>query len=70
MSSLVHTYELLQPTSTDLNCIKPQVNGHERHGRDLLSRVSSSYFWERDPDHPGPLTDEHPPLLNKRTFGA
>jgi hypothetical protein len=47
MSSLVHTYELLQLHSTDLNGIKPQVNGRERHRRESLSRVSSSCFWEQ-----------------------
>ena len=47
MPSLVHTYGLFQVYSTDLNWIKPQVNGHERHCRESLSRVSSSYFWEQ-----------------------
>ena len=30
MTNIVHTYELLQLSSTDLNCIKPQVNSRER----------------------------------------
>ena len=47
MPSLVHTYELLQLSSTDLNCIKPQVNSRERPCREPRSRVSSSYFWEQ-----------------------
>jgi hypothetical protein len=47
MPSLVHTYELLQLSSTDLNCIKPQINGPERPRREPQSRVSSSYFWEQ-----------------------
>lgn len=41
MASLVHTYELLQLRSTDLNCIKPQVNGPERPRREPPPRVSS-----------------------------
>jgi hypothetical protein len=45
MASLVHTYELLQSTSTDLSCIKPQVNGLERRCRESLSRETSSYSW-------------------------
>jgi hypothetical protein len=45
--NIVHTYELLQLTSTDLNYIKPQVNGLERPCREPQSRVSSSYFWEQ-----------------------
>jgi hypothetical protein len=44
MASLVHTYELLQLSSTDLNCIKPQVNHRERHRRESLPGVSSWYF--------------------------
>jgi hypothetical protein len=47
MASLVHTYGLFQVSSTDINCIKPQVSGRERHRREPLSRVSSSYFWEQ-----------------------
>jgi hypothetical protein len=47
MASFVHTYELLQLSSTDLNCIKPLVNGPERPCREPQSRVSSSYFWEQ-----------------------
>jgi hypothetical protein len=35
MASLVHTYELFQVCSTDLNCTEPQVNGAEQT-RDLL----------------------------------
>jgi len=47
MTNIVHTYELLQLRSTDLNSIKPQVNGHERYRRESLSWVSSSYVWEQ-----------------------
>jgi hypothetical protein len=47
MPSLVHTYGLFQVSSTDLNCVKPQVNHPERYRHESLSRVSSSYFWEQ-----------------------
>jgi hypothetical protein len=42
MPSLVRTYGLFQPTSTGLNCIKPQVNGPD--GTPSGAAVSGELF--------------------------
>jgi hypothetical protein len=59
MASLVHTYGLFQVSSTDLNCIKPQVNGREQTCHEWPYRVSSSYLWEQAPVNAAPLGYEH-----------
>jgi hypothetical protein len=41
MASLVHTYELFQLTSTDLNCVEQQVNGPERTRVATAAQVST-----------------------------
>jgi hypothetical protein len=70
MASLVHTYGLFQVSSTDLNGIKPQVNSREQPHHGWPSRVSSSYFWEQNPGHRGPLGYENPLLADEQALTA